>query len=90
MTEEQAIEVWRELAPLDASVRRDHDGGANDPVTYDVALWARRLSGKQLVEVIRTADAHGLEVAIEVESGDPVLTLYTADPVPVHPKAPQA
>lgn len=89
MTEEQAIEVWRELAPLDAMVRRIHCVGANDPAAYDVALWARRLSGKQLVEVIRTADAHGLEVQITVEGAYPLLSLYTAALAPVHPKAPQ-
>lgn len=88
MTEEQALEFWRKLDPIDAVVARCHDLGPNDPLTYEVRCDPRELRDEKFAQVIKLAEAHGLGVSLEIETEHPPwLTFYTPEPEPTHPKA---
>lgn len=89
MTEETAIEVWRELAPLEASVVRETRQGANDPVFYCVQLPAMRLSGKQLSGVMQIVSERGLDLSIDIYGGHPIIELKALEALPLHPASPK-
>lgn len=84
MTEEQALEIFREIDPLDGALRRAHFPGANDPFDFDVVLDANPLSAAQVIEVIRAATAKGMEVTVDSECDRAILVIDTPEP-PVTP-----
>jgi hypothetical protein len=89
MTEEQALAIFKELDPLDGALRRSHMLGAEDPYEFDVALEGNPLKAIQIIEVIRKANAVGLEVTLEAEGERALLIVDSPMPVLQHPSAPK-
>lgn len=89
MTEEKAIEFFRAIDPLDGSLRRSHPLGAHDPYDYDVVVDARPLSAPQIIDVIRTASAQGLEATVDTERGVPIFVIDSPEPSPIPAVAPK-
>lgn len=76
MNEYEAVEVWRELAPLDASLRRHRPMGARDRPFFDVVVPAFALSGKDIETILKTASARSLESGVQIENGQAVMVIF--------------
>jgi O-succinylbenzoate synthase len=75
MSEEQAIEFFRAIDPVDADLQRLHTLGVKDPYDYKVIVPALMLSAAQVIELIRKASAHNLEAIVSSQRGEPVFVV---------------
>lgn len=83
MTEEQALEIFRELDPLDAELRRAHFLGASDPHEFDVIIEANPLTGDQIIDIIRKSSGKGMEVTVDSFGDRAVLVVDVSEPPPI-------
>lgn len=82
MTEEHAVGLWRDLAPIQASVIRRHQLAAGDPDVYEVHVVANDMTIHQVAQINTLATAAGVASRIEKRGEDIIVALFT-DPVVV-------
>jgi hypothetical protein len=89
VTEEKALEFWRALAPTAAVVSRYSPLADSDPVKYEVRIHTANLQGKRFAQVLKLAEAHGLELGLD-GGVEPWVLFTEAKPPLIHPAAPKS